>query len=176
MKSSKAFMIEQLFFNSVISAGITFYLGRRALAGIANIPLQAPADAPFAPNMAGDLIVGTFITAVIVSLIVSLLTRLSIKKQSISMDSSFAASPRWLAKLPQNIVLSALSIAGLASLTLGVMSVLLLVMLGVSEADAELYNYLHAIYVGLVVIVVAYAAVTKVFLSETEGGRNNTLS
>jgi hypothetical protein len=176
MKSSKAFMIEQLFFNSVISAGITFYLGRHTLAGIANIPLQAPTDAPFAPNMAGDLIVGTFITAVIVTLIVSLLTRFSIKKQSISMSSSFAASPRWLAKLPQNIVLSALSIAGLASLTLGVMSVLLLVVLGVSEMDAELYNYLHAIYVGFAVIVVAYAAVTKVFLSETEGGRNNALS
>lgn len=141
-------------------------MGRHALAGIANVPLQSPVETPFSPNMGGELIVGTFITRTIISLVVSLLTNLNRKRQAIIVSPGFAAASHWQAKLPENLILRALAIAGLASLVMGVTSVALLAILGVSEMDAGLYNYLHAVYVGVVAMVVAYVAVTKALLPE----------
>lgn len=156
MKTQNKYIIESVVINSVLNFFITLGIGYFTHTGMTAIPMVAPLNTPLAPNIAGDIVVGSFILGWVLGAIVTYITRHNVNKQHV--ESGFIETNSFILKLPQNFAGRFISI-GLAAAVVGVVAVLILVLLGVSELQISTYSIPHAIYVavmaGLVTLVAA---------------------
>jgi hypothetical protein len=162
MKSSRQFLIEQLTVNSALNFLIAILLGWNTLAGHQFIPLAAPEDALFDPNMASELVVGSFLLGVILTPIVTAITRAGLRKGSLQVNPVSGL----IAKLPHNSFFRSLAVALLASLVFGVTSVVILAVVGVTQLPIWTYIVAHAVYMALLALVVTWVAVKRALAEE----------
>lgn len=162
MKSSRQFLIEQLTVNSTLNFLLAILLGWNALAGHQVIPLAAPEGALFDPNMAGELVVGSFLLGLILTPIVTAITRAGLRKGSLQVNPVSGL----IAKLPHNSFFRSLAVALLASLLFGVPSVVILGVFGVTQLTIWSYIVAHAAYMALLALVVTWVAVKRALAEE----------
>lgn len=161
MKTSRRFITEQVIANVVINFFIAYYLDKHVLEHIENIPMFAPSHAPFAPNMAGNILVGSFILSMLVTLIVTPITRYHLRKQHLSPQEAIGI----ITRLPEKLFKRSM-VMGLAGMfTLGLISVLALFLMEISQAPASSYVMAHAVYAALLAAIVAFF-VTKRALAD----------
>ena len=159
MKTPRQYLIEQVVANIILNFGIAYYLGSNSMGELETVPLIAPQDSPFDPNMAGDIMVGSFILGVILTLIVSWITRAKLRKGGV--EAMAVADMGMIGKLPRNSFLRALTIGAVAMFTLGLLVVLLMAVLGISQLPSLTYIVFHAVYVAAVAAFVAFAAAKR---------------
>lgn len=155
MKTSRQYVIEQIVANIIINFGIAYYLGSNAMGELATVPLIAPQDAPLDPNMAGDIMVGSLIMGVILTLILTWLTRAKLRKGGV--EAMVVEDMGIIGKLPRNSFLRALTVGLVAMFTLGLVVVLLMALLGISQLPSMTYIVFHAFYVAVLAGVIAWA-------------------
>lgn len=156
MKSPRAYLVEQVIANIIINFTIAYFIAKATLAALAFIPLQAPQGAPLAPNIAGDLLVGSFLTGLIITLILSKLTQWQLHHEKI--DNSHVELEGWIKLLPNSIFKRALLMGLFATLVLAFPSIIILSILGVQQVASQDYIVLHAVYAGIMGGGLAYIA------------------
>lgn len=157
MKTPRHFVIEQVIANIVINFSIVFYLNWRAMAHLATVPHLAPPDAPFAPNMAGDILVGSFILALVLSLILTAITRHNLRKGAVAP----AAAGNVIGRLPASNLLRSLVLAVFATLCIALPVVVLFPQLGIHELPSKTYIVWHACYAAALAALMAYIVVVR---------------
>ena len=156
MKSPRAYLIEQVIANIIINFSIAYFIAKATLAALEFIPLQAPQGTPLAPNMAGDLLVGSFLTGLLITLILSKLTQWQLRHEKV--DNSTVQLEGWIKLLPASIMKRALLMGVFATLVLAFPSIIILSILGVQQVASQDYIVFHAVYAGIIGGGLAYIA------------------
>lgn len=156
MKTSRNYIIEQVVVNFVLNFAIAYYLGRTTLAHQETIPLWADQAAPLDPNMAGDILIGSFILSFLVTLILSAITRYHLSKQNV--DTNDLVLGKWLKRLPNSLFKRSLVMGLMAMITAGLVSVLLLYALNITAVDSGYYTITHSCYAAILASCIAYSA------------------
>lgn len=159
MKPSRVYLKEQVIANLILNYIISYGLSSLTLSKLVVIPLTAPVDDPFHPNMAGDLIVGTVITGLAVTLIVGIITGLLIKKGKLS--TSGIQSSWMIDKLPNSLFTRGLFIGVIASVTFAIPVSISLHYLGVAEFNVSTYIAWHSVYCGFIGAGISYFVCAK---------------
>jgi hypothetical protein len=162
MKSSRAYLTEQVVANIIINFVIAYYIAKATLAALAVIPMQAPQDDPLAPNMAGDLLVGSFIAGLLITLIISKITHWQLAHNKI--DNSQVQLNNYLKLLPQSTFKRALFMGLFAALLLAMPVVILLSVLGITQVNSSDYIVIHAVYAALIGGLLAYIVSKRALL------------
>ena len=172
MKNPSVYIRNQVIANVLVNFFIAYYLSKHALENLSYIPFEAPAHDPFHPNMAGDLLVGTFIMGVVLTLVITILTRMQLNTGNIDVGSIIRNSTKtetetagkikavttnktivkedvWIERLPTHLFLRALVIGFMASLLMAFPVVAILDTLKIHALSANTYVFVHAIYCSL---------------------------
>ena len=144
MKSVASFIRNQVIANIVINFTLAYYLSKHALEGMSVIPYEAPVNDMFHPNMAGDLLVGTFIMGVVLTFVMTTLTRLQNNNGGINLDNLNHSSK--IAFLPDQLLLRALVVGFLAAMVLALPVAATLDVLKIHSMPSDSYILYHAIY------------------------------
>jgi len=147
MKSPRAYLAEQVIVNIIINFTIAYFIAKASLAALQFIPMQAPQGSPLAPNMAGDLLVGSFITGLVITIILSKITHWQLRHEKI--DNSTFELQGWIKLLPASTFKRGLLLGLFATLVLAFPSIIILSALGIQQAASSDYIVLHAIYAGI---------------------------
>lgn len=159
MKSPSSYLREQVVANLIINFTIAYGLSSLILSNLEFIPITAPVDQPFHPNMAGDLIVGTAITGLIVTLIVTLITRLLIKVGRVNRGSygkSVIAD-----QLPNALLSRGLFVGVLSALSFAVPASMFLQYLDLTLLKVSTYILWHSVYCGMIGGIISYFVCIK---------------
>jgi len=162
VKTHNKYIVESVVINSVLNFFITLGIGYFTHAGMTTIPMVAPINTPFAPNIAGDIIVGSFILGWVLGAIVTYITRHNLTKQHV--EGGFIESNFLILKLPNKLALRFIAI-GLAASAVGVLAVLLLALFGVNELPISTYGIPHGIYVAVMAGFVTLVAARRALLT-----------
>ena len=174
MKNPSVYIRNQVIANVLVNFFIAYYLSKHALEKLSYIPFEAPAHDPFHPNMAGDLLVGTFIMGVVLTLVITILTRMQLNTSNIDVGSIMRNSTETatatatagkikavttnktivkegglIERLPAHLLLRALVIGFMASLLMAFPVVAILDTLKIHALSANTYVFVHAIYCSL---------------------------
>jgi len=158
MDSYSALLKKQVVGNIVLNYFIAYYLSAHTLAVIKTIPLQAPQENVMAPNMAGDLMVGSFIMGVILTSILTLIVR----KQLNAFEAPDSVLPSAIVKLPQNLFARAIVMGLFGMFLVGMPVAIALGLLGVQQVSTQDYIFYHAIYCALLAGLMSYMVVKRV--------------
>lgn len=159
MKSFNAFLAEQVIVNVIINFIIAYYLSSAALSALANIPLLAPTDNILAPNISGDLFVGTFLMGLIITLITSVITRS--KRNKTKNELGIFLAPNFINKLPNSIFKRGVIIGVVPMVIIALPIVIMLTMLDITHLHSEDYIIYHAFYAAIVAGLISYSAVSR---------------
>lgn len=162
MGSYQAILKQQVISNIVINFLIAYFLSTATLAAITTIPLQAPQDNIMAPNMAGDLMVGSFIMGVILTTVLTLIMRLQLRNKTIAVPEHVALSI--IAKLPNNLVARGTVVGFLSMCLVGVPAAILLAVFGIMQASTQDYIFYHGIYAAVLGGGMSYVVAKRVML------------
>jgi len=176
MKNPSVYIRNQVIANVLVNFFIAYYLSKHTLEKLSYIPFEAPAHDPFHPNMAGDLLVGTFIMGLVLTLVITMLTRMQLNTGNIDAGSIMRSATKtetetetatagqikavtanetivkeggWIERLPANLFLRALVIGFMASLLMAFPVVAILDTLKIHALSANTYVFVHAIYCSL---------------------------
>ena len=172
MKNPSVYIRNQVIANVLVNFFIAYYLSKHALEKLSYIPFEAPAHDPFHPNMAGDLLVGTFIMGVVLTLVITILTRMQLntgnidvgsimrnstatatatagKIKAVTTNKTIVKEDVWIERLPTHLFLRALVIGFMASLLMAFPVVAILDTLKIHALSANTYVFVHAIYCSL---------------------------
>ena len=156
MKSPKAYLAEQVVVNIIINFIVAYYIAKASFAALTYIPMQAPQGSPLAPNMAGDLLVGSFLAGLIITLLLSKITHWNLRASKV--DTSQFELSSWIKLLPQSTWLRSLIMGLLAALLLAMPVVIVMSVLGVTQVLAADYIVVHAFYAAVIGGGLAYVA------------------
>ena len=159
MRSTRAYFIEQVVINIIINFLLAYYGGRATMAKLDSIPLWAPETAPFDPNMGGEILVGSFLLGLILTAVLTAITRHKLRKETIDV-SSYAVTGL-VARLPAGLLKRSLVVGLVTMLSAGLAVVLVMLALGINQADAWSYHLAHSVYMATLGGVVAYFAVRR---------------
>lgn len=163
MKNTDSYLINQIIVNAILNFCIAYFIPKHALKALNYIPFKAPENDPFHPNMAGDLLVGTFIMGVVLTFILTCITRF---KSFPAKANNLEISPYWLAYLPAQLIIRALFIGLLASLFLAFPVVAIMDMLSIMSLSVETYIIGHAVYCTLASIILTIIVCKRAFLDK----------
>ena len=144
MKSAASFIRNQVIANIIINFTLAYYLSKHALEGMSVIPYEAPVNDMFHPNMAGDLLVGTFIMGVVLTFVMTALTRLQTNNGAINLDN--IKQPSKITFLPNPLLFRALVVGFLAAMVLAFPVAAILDVLKVHSMPSGSYILYHAVY------------------------------
>ena len=159
MKSFNAFLTEQIIANVIINFLIAYYLSSTTLSSLASIPLLAPTDNLLAPNISGDLFVGTFLMGLIITLITSLITRK--KRNKANNELGLFIAPNFINKLPHSIFKRGIIIGVVPMLVIALPIVIILTILDMHNIHSEDYIIYHAFYAAIVAGLISYSSVSR---------------
>ena len=162
MKSIRSTLIENVVGNIILNFFIAYGLSSLTLASMTSIPMKAPTDNILAPNMGGDILVGTFITGLILTLILTKIVRLSMKSNPV--DVSSISTFGWSARLPESIFKRGLMVGIIAALAIAMPVLIIMDMLAIQQASTASYILYHAIYVALLTGFMAYFVTKRAIL------------
>jgi hypothetical protein len=178
MKSFNAFLVEQVIVNVILNFIIAYYLSSHLLTTLATIPLFAPIDDLLAPNISGDLFVGTFLMGLIITLITSVITRA--KRDKTKQDLGVFFTSNVIKKLPHSIFKRAIIIGVVPMFLIALPIVITLSLLDIHHLNSYDYINYHAFYAATVAGLISYFSVSrtlaenpkKYFISSTETARS----
>lgn len=159
MKSFNAFLAEQVIVNIIINFIIAYYLSSAALSALASIPLLAPTDNILAPNISGDLFVGTFLMGLIITLITSVITRK--KRNKTQKELGVYVAPNFINKLPHSLFKRGIIIGVVPMLVIALPIVIILLALDIHQLYSEDYIIYHAFYAAIVAGLISYSSVSR---------------
>lgn len=156
MKSPRAYLVEQVSVNIVINFIIAYFIAKTTLAALQVIPMQAPHGDPLAPNMAGDLLVGSFLAGLIITLLLSKITHWNVRNSKV--DKTGFELTGWIRLLPQSTFKRSLLVGVFAALILAMPVIIIMNMLGIHQAATGDYILIHAVYAAIIGGALAYIA------------------
>jgi len=162
MKSVRSTLTENIVGNIIINFFIAYGLSSLTLASMDSIPMKAPTDNMLAPNMGGDILVGTFITGIILTLILTKIVRLGMKSKPI--DVSSLSSVGWSARLPEPIFKRGLMVGAVSAMVIAMPVLIVMDVLAIQQASTSNYILYHAIYVALLTGLMAYFVTKRAIL------------
>ncbi len=159
MKSVNHTIIEQVIVNCVINFIIAYGIASFTLSKITTIPMHAPSDNMLAPNMMGDILVGTFLLGLILTFILSRVVHMKNKSSPIDFtDFDLSNFSQWL---PRSLLQRSLMVALVSVVCAAIPLVIALNVLSIEQMSSSDYILYHAIYVTLVAAVMAYAVTRR---------------
>ncbi len=116
--------------------------------------MQAPSDHLMAPNMAGDIIVGTFLLGLILTLILTSVIRMKHKSKPIDFtDFNLSDFSQWL---PLPLFRRSLMVGLVSVVAAAIPLVIILNILSIQQMSSSDYILYHAIYVTFVAGIMAF--------------------
>ena len=162
MDSYQTILKQQVLSNVVINFLIAYFLSASTLAALTTIPLQAPQDNFMAPNMAGDLMVGSFIMGIILTTVLTLIMRFQLRNKTIAVPEHVSLSI--IAKLPNNLLARGTVLGFLSMCLVGMPAAILLGVFGIMQADTQDYIFYHGIYAAVLGGAMSYVVAKRVIL------------
>ncbi len=162
MKTIRSTLIENVIGNITLNFFIAYGLSSLTLGSMSSIPMKAPEGDMLAPNMGGDILVGTFITGVILTFILTNIVRRSMKSNPI--DASSISSSDWSARLPESMFKRGLMVGIVSAMFIAMPVLIIMDILAIQQASIASYILYHAIYVALLTGVMAYFVTNRALL------------
>ncbi len=172
MKTVRTALIEHIAVNIILNFFIAYGLTSLTLEKLTTIPMKAPVDDAFAPNMGGDILVGTFITGVILTLVFSFVVRLQHKIKPMDISNINASS--WGARLPNLLFFRALAVGFMSALVVAMPVLIMMDVLSIKVATSANYIFYHALYVALLSGLITYFVSTRAMLDLSDGSLTKT--
>ncbi len=162
MKTIRSTLIENIVGNIILNFFIAYGLSSLLLASMSVIPMNAPVDDMFAANMGGDILVGTFITGVLLTFILTNIVRLQHKSKPINITQ--LPTSGWSARLPESIFKRSLMVGIVSAMLIAMPVLIILDMLAIQQASTANYILYHGIYVALLTGLMAYFVTKRAIL------------
>ncbi len=154
MKSVHHTVIEQVIVNCIINFIIAYGIAWLTLSKIKIIPMHAPSDNMLAPNMMGDILVGTFLLGLILTFILTYIVRMQSKSKPIDFtDFNLSNFSQWL---PKSLLQRSLMVGMLAVVCAAIPLVTTMNVLSIEQMSSGDYILYHALYVTFVAAIMAY--------------------
>jgi hypothetical protein len=162
MKSVRHTIVEQVLVSCILNFLIAYGISSLTLAKISMIPMHAPSNNMLAPNMAGDILVGTFLLGLLLTLILTSVVRMQHKSKPIDFTDFNLSNFSEL--LPKALFKRSI-IVGLASVICAALPlVIALSALSIQQMASSDYILYHAIYVACVATIMAYFVTKRAIL------------
>jgi len=162
MKTIRSILVENIVGNIILNFFIAYGLSSLLLASKTVIPMNAPVGDVLAPNMGGDILVGTFITGVLLTLILTNIVRLQYKSKPINITQ--LPNSGWSARLPESIFKRSLMVGIVSAMFIAMPVLIVMEMLAIQQASTANYILYHGVYVALLTGLMAYFVTNRAIL------------